>query len=147
MIIVEDCSIRNAKNLLEERGALVACRQLAIECEGDPSKNKDLVHCLGFRGKTTIPIGDNRPKLDAYSSKWKVGVEREFQEQMNVRSHLLFTEIGHQLGMIEIGVYILSISNSKANFKRTFNELTEYDIFTKYFPLTVPLYIIGCEYE
>ena len=144
MIIEEEYSIRNTKEQLLERGALEACKSLARQFEGDPSKNNSLRTDLGFPDSTVIEIGDNRPQFDAYSKNWKVGIEREMQQQMNVRSHLLFTEMAFQIGKIEIGVYILPMENNgKAQFTRTKREISEYKIFTKYFPLTVPLYLIG----
>ena len=66
------------------------------------------------------------------------------REQMNVRSHLLFAEVAYQKGLIEIGVFILPMKG-QGTFGRTVREVTKYDVFTKYFPLQVPLYLIGCE--
>lgn len=66
------------------------------------------------------------------------------REQMNIRSHLLFAEIAYQKRIIEIGVFILPMKG-KGTFGRTVREVTEYGIFTKYFPLKLPLYLIGCE--
>ena len=144
--IIKEYSIRNAQKILKKRGALEACRALAMQVQGDPSKNKKLKTKLGFGDQVTINVGDNEPQLDAYSKTWRVGVEREYREQMNVRSHLLFTEIAYKIGKIDVGVYISPIENNgKAEFGRTRREISEYKIFNEYFPLTVPLYLIGCK--
>ena len=90
--------------------------------------------------------GGNRPRFDAYSREWKVGIEREMREQMNVRSHMLFAEIAYQKGLVEVSVFVLPMS-SKGTFGRTVREVTKYDVFTEYFPLEMPLYLIGCEKE
>ena len=144
MRISDTCSVRNAELLLRQRGALEPCRAVARRYSGLPQENQELLRALGFEPEWSFDAGGNRPRFDAYSQKWKVGIEREMQEQMNVRSHLLFVEVAYQMGLIEIGVFILPMKG-QATFRRTKREVTECDLFTKYFPLQVPLYLIGCE--
>ena len=143
MQISDTCSVRNAELLLRQRGALEACQALARRYSGQPEENKKLLHALGFEPEWSFDAGGNHPRFDAYSREWKVGIEREMREQMNVRSHLLFAEVAYQKGLIEIGVFILPMKG-EGTFGRTVKELTKYHLFTKYFPLRVPLYLIGC---
>lgn len=102
------------------------------------------MRALGFEPQWSFDAGGNRPRFDAYSQEWKVGIEREMREQMNVRSHLLFTEVAYQKGLIEIAVFILPMKG-QGTFRRTVQEVTKCEVFTKYFPLRVPLYLIGCK--
>jgi hypothetical protein len=101
------------------------------------------LRALSFEPEWSFNAGGNRPRFDAYSEQWKVGIEREMRQQMNVRSHLLFTEMAYRKGLIEIGVFILPMKG-QGTFGRTVRELTKCEVFTKYFPLQVPLYLIGC---
>jgi len=117
---------------------------VARRYSGRPEEDEELLRALGFEPEWSFDAGGNRPRFDAYSQKWKVGIEREMREQMNVRSHLLFAEVAYQKGLIEIGVFILPMKG-QGTFGRTVREVTKYDVFTKYFPLQVPLYLIGCE--
>jgi hypothetical protein len=144
MLIIATHSVRNAKQLLKERGALFACHAIVERYDGRPEENEEALRELGFEPEHSFDAGGNRPRLDAFSPEWRVGVEREMREQMNVRSHLLFAEIAYQKGLIEIGVFILPMSG-KGTFDRTVREVTEYDLFTKHFPLELPLYLIGVE--
>jgi hypothetical protein len=146
MRIVETHSVRNAKRLLKERGALSSCHAIVERYDGRPEENEDALRDLGFEPERSFNAGGNRPRFDAFSQEWKVGIEREMREQMNVRSHILFAEIAYQKGLIEIGVFILPM-RGKGTFGRTVREVTEYDVFTEYFPLELPLYLIGCETE
>jgi len=117
---------------------------MARRYSGLPEQNQGLLRALGFEPEWSFEAGGNRPRFDAYSQRWKVAIEREMQEQMNVRSHLLFIEVAFQLGLIDIGVLILPMKG-QGTFRRTVREVTKYDVFTKHFPLEVPLYLIGCE--
>jgi hypothetical protein len=132
--------------LLKERGALPYCHAIVERYGGRPEENEDVLRDLDFEPQWSFNAGGNRPRFDAFSQEWKVGVEREMREQMNVRSHVLFAEIAYQKDLIEVCVFILPMSG-KATFGRTVREVTEYDVFTEYFPLELPLYLIGCESE
>ena len=144
MQISDTCSVRNAEFLLQQRGALEPCQAVARRYSGRPEENDELLRALGFEPEWSFGAGGNRPRFDAYSQEWKVGIEREMREQMNVRSHLLFAEVAYQKGLIEIGVFILPMKG-QGTFGRTVQEVTKYEVFTKYFPLQIPLYLIGCE--
>jgi hypothetical protein len=146
MRIAETHSVRKARQLLKERGALRPCHAIVERYGGRPEENKDVLRDLGFEPERAFDAGGNRPRFDAFSEEWRIGVEREMREQMNVRSHMLFAEIAYQKGVIEIGVFILPMSG-KGTFGRTMREVTEYDVFTEHFPLELPLYLIGCENE
>jgi hypothetical protein len=143
MQISETCSVRNAELLLRQRGALEPCLAVA-RCYFGCLEDNEILRALGFEPEWSFDAGGNRPRFDAYSQEWKVGIEREMREQMNVRSHLLFAEVAYQRGLIEIGVFILPMKG-QGTFGRTVREVTKYDVFTKYFPLQVPLCLIGCE--
>jgi hypothetical protein len=143
MQISKTHSVRNAELLLRQRGALEPCLAVARRCSGRPEDNETL-RALGFEPEWSFDAGGNRPRFDAYSQEWKVGIEREMREQMNVRSHLLFAEVAYQKGLIEIAVFILPMKG-QGTFGRTVREVTKYEVFTKYFPLGVPLYLIGCK--
>jgi len=150
MKIIKEQSIRAANELLKEKDLLDDCRALARKCEGDPKRShKDLVNELGFGDPPTIPMRGNKPQLDAYHGKEKVGIEREMREQMNVRSHLMFAEVGYQEGYLDVIVFILPTKNEndKATYERTLHELIDSELFTKYFQLDVPTYLIGVESE
>jgi len=142
--ILDTFSVRDAETILRQRDALAACRAVASRWSGTPKQNSALLLSLGFEPEWSFGAGGNRPRFDGYSEKWKVGIEREMREQMNVRSHLLFTEIAFQKGLIDVGVFILPMAG-QGRFVRTVRETTEFEIFTRYFPLEVPLYLIGCE--
>lgn len=144
MQIIDTHSVRDAKLLLRHREALEPCHKVARRYDGMSKETGKLLRDLGFEPQWPFDAGGNHPRLDAYHHEWKVGIERERGEQMNARSHLLFTEIGFRKGLIEVGVFILPIKG-QATFGRTVREVTEYEIFTEYFPLRVPLYLIGCE--
>lgn len=136
--------MRDAEFLLSQRGALEPCRTVAQHYSGSTGVIKELLRNLGFEPQMRFDAGGNHPRLDAQHPEWKVGIELEMGEQMNARSHLLFTEIAFQKELVEVGVFILPMKG-QASFGRTMREVTEYEIFTKYFPLRVPLYLIGCE--
>jgi hypothetical protein len=133
-------------NFSEERGALPTCHAIANRYDGRPEENEEVLQDLGFEPDHPFEAGGNRPRFDAYSREWKVGIEREMREQMHVRSHMLFAEIAYQKGLVEVSVFVLPMS-SKGTFGRTVREVTKYDVFTEYFPLEMPLYLIGCEKE
>lgn len=152
MIIKERTSFRNAAKILRDRGALEACHALVTDFDGQLKDKSKRLHELGFKGEVQIEIkGLRNPRFDAFHQDWKIGVELEKREQMNVRSHLLFTEIAYLKEMIEVAVYILPIRDkgknqgTKANYGRTLNELSDNtEIFSiEYFQLTVPIYLLG----
>ena len=138
MSIVETHSGRDAEQLLKDCGARCPCHAIAEEYRGRPEENVDVLHELGFEPEHSFDAGGNRPRFDAYSPTWKVGVEREMREQMNVRSHLLFAEIAYQKDIIDVGVFILPM-HGKATFERTVREVTQYEVFNNVFPLELPL--------
>ena len=147
MEIVKEQSIRAAKEIMDKE-AIEASKRLARECTGDSKRSHgELLEEIGFNDSTRIHMNGNKSHFDAYSEKWKVGIEREMREQMNVRSHLLFADIAYQTGMIKATVFILPIKgkNTKADFSRTLNDLIDSELFAKYFPLEVPIYLIGVE--
>jgi len=143
MRIVETHSVRDAESLLRQRGALEPCLTVA-RCSPADLKDNEFLGTLGFVAEWSFDAGGNRPRFDAYSQQWRVGIEREMCEQMNVRSHLLFAEIAFQKGIVGVCVFILPMKG-QGTFDRTVREVTKYDLFTKYFPLQVPLFLIGCD--
>lgn len=148
MKIDKECSIRKAAELLDKKGALKTCRVLVEKCDGQLKDEPELLEELGFEAETPISVKGLRPRFDAFHGSWKIGVELEKREQMNVRSHLLFTEIAFRKKLIDVAVYILPVrgenQGKKANFTRTRRELTETELFSEeYFPLMVPIYLIG----
>ena len=86
-------------------------------------------------------MGANRPRLDAYKNG--IGIEHEAREQMNVRSHLLFSDAMLKQGDIDALVVIISKENH-ATKQRTVNELRD-TIFTEHHPLEVP--VLVSEYD
>jgi len=143
MEIVDTYSVRDAESLLRAKGALEACLNVARRCS-KLDKQPQLLHTLGFEPRWGFDAGGNRPRFSGYSAHWKVGIIQEMREQMNIRSRLLFTEIAHQKGLVEVAVFILPVTG-QGTFDRTVRELTQFEVFTRYFPLQVPVFLIGCE--
>jgi len=142
--ISDTYSLRDEELLLRQRGALEACHDVVRRWSDSAEVKAQLLHGSRFKAEWRFDAGGNNPRFDAYCQRWKVGIEREMRQQMNVRSHLLLTEVAFRTGLIDVAVFILRM-DGQARFRRIVNEVSKYDLFTKYFPLQMPLYLIDCE--
>ena len=137
-------SIRDGKRVLREKGLvdeIHAITEEIADTTGTDKAAKQVLERFGWEPGYLIPVGRNKPRLDGFKSK--VGVEYEKGEQMRVRSHLLFGEAMYQQGDIDIWVCIIPTAND-SSVRRTANEFG-YTLFTEYFPLEVPAYLIECK--
>ncbi len=140
MRITDTSSIREGEQLLKEKELVEECRKIAENWCTDKDNNRKRIEDMGWDCEHTFSVGCNRPRFDAFKNG--VGLEHEKGEQMNVRSHLLFMEVAFRKRIIDVGVFILPDRGYDANVRRTKRELKD-EIFTKYFPLTVPVYLLG----
>jgi hypothetical protein len=142
--ITETESVRNGARILRENGLFDEIHAMIKEMAttaGTDTAVKRVMDEYDWTTDKVIAVGGNRPRLDGF--KARVGIEHEKKEQMNVRSHLLFGEAIYQQNEIDIWVGIIP-TGSDATVGRTAREFN-YAIFTEYFPLEVPAYLIGYE--
>lgn len=112
-------------------------------CSRGFKENKDLIEQHGFELGWKIPLDGIDTELNAYHKEYKIGLKVQKAEQIDVRSDLLFMEIGHQKGYLASCFYILPFRRRNANFKRVVNELTQTEVFSKFFPIELPMFLIG----
>lgn len=139
MEITEEVSIRKGKLILKKKGLLAECLEIALFWSKLSKGNREKrLEELGWRTEYEFSVGQLRPRFDAFKSR--VGLEHERRQQMNVRSHLLMTEVAYWEGIIDACVFIIPAGRD-ASVERTERELKG-ELFTHYFPLQVPLYLI-----
>lgn len=130
--------------ILRQKGLLDEIRTITEEIAdtaGTDTAAKRVLDDFEWETDHVISVGQNLPRLDGFKSK--IGVEYETGEQMRVRSHLLFGEAMYQQDEIDVWVCIIPSEND-SSVRRTANEF-DYALFTEYFPLEVPAYLIECE--
>jgi hypothetical protein len=133
-------SIRDGAAILREKGLLEEIERMCAKIADDEGWTEVLTD-HDWETERVVTVGDNRPRLDGF--KDGIGLEHESREQMNVRSHLLWMEAAFQKAIVDTGVFIIP-AGPNASVKRTNNELND-EIFTDYFPIECPLYLV--EYE
>lgn len=121
---------------MERKGLLSQCQEIALIWD-KPGRERRLEE-LGWETEYTFSVGELRPRFDAFKNQ--VGFEHEKREQMNVRSHLLMTEVAYRKKIIDVCVFVIPAGRD-ASVKRTERELKG-ELFTHYFPLQVPVYLI-----
>lgn len=142
--ITDEASIRDAENILKEKGLLGELRTIVNDIapvSSDTEARQEKMRERGWETEYTYSIGDNRPRFDAF--KDRVGVEYERGQQMHVRSHLLMMEAAYRMNLIDAGVFIIP-TDRMASVSRTENELTD-ELFTYFFPIYTPVYLIEHE--
>ena len=142
--ITRTYSVRDGEEILREKGLLDEVHDVTeeiAETAGTDTAAKRVMDDSGWETDHTISVGRNRPRLDGFKSG--VGVEYETGEQMRVRSHLLFGAAMYRQEEIDVWICIIPTEND-ASVRRTANEFG-YALFTEYFPLKIPAYLIECE--
>jgi len=142
--ITDEASIRDAENSLMKKGLLEEIRMLTEAIADDGGRKSDYKGHMeesGWETNYTLYIGNNRPRFNGY--KDRIGLEYEYREQMNVRSHLLMMEAAYRQNVIDAGVFIIP-SGRDASVKRTKRELKD-ELFTYHFPIYSPVYLIEHE--
>lgn len=131
-------SVHDGLAILSEKGL---SEEIGEMCEawssGDDSIN-GVLERFGWETEYSFAIGRNRPRFDGFKSR--VGLEHETREQMNVRSHLLWTEAGFQSGVVEAAVFVIPSGNF-GSVARTYRELND-EIFRDHFPIECPLLLV-----
>jgi hypothetical protein len=134
-------SVNGGRRVISEKGLLNEVSEMCDSWrnrDGGPNK---VLEEFGWDTEYTFAIGGNRPRFDGF--KQRVGLEHETREQMNIRSHLLWTEAGFQADVIDAGVFVIPSGND-GSVGRTYRELND-EIFAKHFPIECPLLL--AEYE
>lgn len=134
-------SINGGREILRQRGLL---EEVGEMCEAWRQRERDpnaILSEFGWETEFVFSVGENRPRLDGF--KDRVGLEHETREQMNVRSHLLWSEAGFQDGVIDAAVFVIPTGNY-GSVGRTQRELND-EIFSTHFPIECPLLLV--EYE
>ena len=131
-------SYEEAESVVEERAMTVEIEKLVAEFAETDEKPARVLERHGWETEETVAVGANKPRFDGVKNR--IGLEHERREQMNVRSHLLWTEAALRKNVIDAAVFIIPAGN-KASIDRTFRELND-EIFTRFFPITCPILLI-----
>ena len=138
----ERADFRHCKDILKKHDLLRDIEEM-VEKWNDPEIRNGLQKS-GWTFEHQVKIGKNRPRFDAFYESI-CAFEREKNEQMNVRSHILFLECAYREGLIQAAVIAVPDKGEKsggASYSRTVQEFGDV-IFKEYFPITCPFYVIG----
>lgn len=135
--------LNSGEKKLKEKGLLDEVYQLLEKLDFNTTlkQNKDILSYHQFTLAEKVPIEGINPELEAFNRDNKIGLKVQRNEQIDVRSDLLFAEIGYRKDFMDFFIYVLKNSGN-ANFNRVRNELQS-DLFSHYFPVTIPLCLVG----
>lgn len=142
--IRERASIRCGKELAEDKGPIDDIDTVCTHWRGTDRSVRDEMQARlenDWQFERSFSVKNLKPKFDMMCRDI-CGLEREKGWQMHIRSHLLFAEAAHQQDIVEMLALIVPVRAKNGNFDRTLRELGE-DLFTKYFKLEVPIYLVG----
>jgi hypothetical protein len=144
--IYDDYSCNNGQERLIAKNLLQTFISLISRLRRDENLvyRTDLHREFSLESNRRVPVRNLNQKLTAYYPDKKVGIQLDNRNQARVRSHLTFTEIAFQKGLIEECIYMLPMQGDRVSFDQTKREIAQDDPFgTGYFSLEVPIYLIG----